>query len=110
MYLILSLSIYLYLYLSDNNNNNWLPAGAYFYPYSTLDSFGALLRARLIWERYVSQALCRPYPHNPASGEVCVQFVSFQAILGSICTNLRVFFRIVPHTGQRYGIVDHAVR
>ncbi len=52
-----------------------------------------MLRARLIWEQYVSYALCRPCPHCPAFGEVRVQFVNFQAILWSVYTNLRAFSR-----------------
>ncbi len=56
------------------------PAGAY-YPYGTLDSFGTMLRARLIWELEVSQALCRPYPLNPSSSVNVYKLLDmFQAI------------------------------
>jgi len=53
------LSISISIFISNNNNNNWLQ-----HPGNGV--LGIVLRVRLIWEPYGSQALCRPYPPNPS--------------------------------------------
>jgi hypothetical protein len=60
----------------------------------------------------VSQTLSRSYPPITIFGEVCIFYEIFQAILESICTNLRVFWfpnRPVRYSRQQYGAVAHAV-
>jgi len=103
------------------------PVGAY-YPYGTLVSFGAVLRARLLWERYVSQALRRPYPPNPSPPVNVYKLLFFQSsTIGVMCEVASPYLvRYVWHVGicrlgilpvrtvrygtVRYGTVCHTVR